>query len=404
MSYPTSCPARPTTQASRVLFVAIAACLAGNATGQTLASDTTTTNIDAFTPYASARYTYDSNLYRLDDKAPEIGDRADNMLTLAVGADSDISRGQQRYELGAEINHTLFESHGDLDYTGGRARALWNWSSGSGPDGTLGYAFRRSLRDFTNQSGLERVKDVRTENRIEGSALIPVAGKWRVGIRGDFADIAFSESERLDLQRTTAGLNVGYGSAAGSIIGLDAEFVQGRYDINPAADFDEITVGPTLDWRPTERTRVKARGGYTKRNNLSVMRPDYDDFTGEVVTQFDNQGGRKLDLRVYRDITNLGEETAGYALVNGISVEPSWQVTGAIRARVRAAYEQRDFQVTEDAAERTDKLTSGGVFADWNPRPNLTVTFGSDVGIRSSTRALEDYDFVRAQVQVTARF
>ena len=107
---------------------------------------------------------------------------------------------------------------------------------------------------------------------------------------------------------------MGYASSAGSIIGLDAELVQGRYDNNPRADFDEITVGPTLEWKPTEQTQVDGRIGYTKRDNKSKLRTDYDAVTGEVALKFNNQAGRRFTARVYRDINNLGDEVAEYAL------------------------------------------------------------------------------------------
>ncbi len=167
-------PASP--KRSRLLAAAVAACFTGIAAGQVLPNEPTNIEIDAFTPYVSARYTYDSNIYRLADDAPDIGDRADNLLTLAAGIESEISSGLQRYELGAQVNHTLFEAHDELDYTGGRAAALWNWATSGGTTGTLGYHFSRTLRDFANQSGLERVKDLRTEHRVDGRSKLRLAG------------------------------------------------------------------------------------------------------------------------------------------------------------------------------------------------------------------------------------
>lgn len=384
----------------------MSACLSGVASGQALPSDPTTpdTDSDAFMPYASLRYTYDSNIYRLPDEAPDIGEREDNLLLMALGVKSKIESGQQQYELNAEINHTLFDAHDELDYTGGRALALWNWATPAGATGNLSYTFQRSLRDFANESRLERVKDLRMEHRLDADGTFSLGGPFRLGVRGLFADIDFDPSDRLDLQRTMLGLNLGYASVAGSVIGLDAELVQGRYDENPRADFDELTVGPSLEWRPTERTQVDGRIGYTKRDNKSRTREDYDAATGEVAIRFNNQAGRRLTARVYRDINNLGDETAEYALITGASIEPAWQLTGALDLRVRAAYEQRDFQATEEITDRKDDVVSGGVFLDWNVRRNVAITFGGDLQQRSSNRDLQDYSFGRVQVQVTARF
>lgn len=388
----------------RLLATTIALCLGATAHGQALPNDPDPAAADAFTPYASLRYTYDTNIYRLPDEAPDIGDRNDNLLLLALGAESKIDSGQQEYEFNAEINHTFFEAHDDLDFTGGRALALWNWSAPGDVTGTLSYNFLRSLRDFSNQSGLERIKDLRTEHRLDASGTVPFAGPYRLGLRGQFADIAFDPTDRLDLQRSTIGLNLGYASRSGSVIGLDAELVQGRYDINPNADFDEYTVGPTLQWQPTERTRIDARVGYTKRDNKSALRADYDAVTGDVALKFNNQAGRRFTARVFRDITNLGDETAEYALITGVSLEPAWQLKGALDLRLRAAYELRDFQATENATARKDDVVAAAAFVDWNVRRTIAITFGGDLQRRSSNRDLQDYDFARLQLQVTARF
>lgn len=387
-----------------MLAAAIAACIAGTASAQQLPNAPTTTDIDSFMPYASLRYTYDSNIYRLPDEAPDIGDRDDNLLLLAVGVESRIDSGQQRYEFNAEINRTLFEAHDELDYTGGRARAQWDWATPNGAKGTLAYAFLRSLRDFANQPGLARVRDIRTEHRVDADALFILTGPYRAGIRGQVAEIAFDPTDRLDLQRTVIGLNIGYASPTGSVVGLDAEVMQGRYDINENADFDEYTVGPTLTWQPTERTQIDGRIGYTERDNKSALREDYDAVTGELALKFNNQAGRRVTARVYRDITNLGDEVAEYALITGISIEPAWQLTGALDLRLRASFERRDFQATEAATEREDDVAAAGAFIDWNVRRNVALTFGADMQRRTSNRALEDYDFARAQVQLTARF
>ena len=143
---------------------------------------------------------------------------------------------------------------------------IWHWSAGEATTGTLGYRYRRSLRDFANQTSLDKTEDIRTEHQLLASGDLDLPGAWKIGVRGDVADISFSNTETLDLQRTTLGASVGYVSGAGSVIGFDAEFVNGDYDSNPFSNFDEYTVGPTLEWQFTARTQLEAKIGYTSRD------------------------------------------------------------------------------------------------------------------------------------------
>jgi len=400
---------RRTRTGQHLLAASIAACLCLPATAEDARSIGTngTAGTQGFHPYASLGYGYDSNIYRIDDAAPSIGERSDQYAMLQAGFDFNHEPGLQKFQLNAEIGHTFFNEHDDLDYTGGRALARWQWETTEGATGDLGYRFKRSLRDFANQDRLDKVKDIRSEHTLFASGNLDVAEHWRVGMRGALADIGYSETEALDLQRTTLGVRADYLSGAGNRVGLDAEYVLGRYDSNEGADYDEYTVGPALDWQLTDRTSVSAIVGYTVRDNDSPLREDYDGITGKLEVDVAGNGGPALTATVYRDISNIGDEVAEYAVVNGVSVEPRWQLSSAVELRLEARYENRDFQVPDDILipdARDDDVYGGGAFVDWNVRPNVTVSLGVDTEQRSSSREFRDYDFVRAELQVTARF
>jgi len=406
---------RPTRTGQHLLAASIAACLCLPATAQDARPIGTpgtpwtpgTASTQGFQPYASLGYGYDSNIFRIDDDAPSVGGRSDQYAMLQAGFDFNHQPGLQKYQLSAEIGHTLFNEYDDLDYTGGLALARWQWQTAEGATGDLGYRFKRSLRDFANQNRLEKVKDIRSEHAVFASGNLDVAEHWRVGVRGALADIAYSETGALDLQRTTVGARADYISGAGNRVGLDAEYVLGRYDTNQGADYDRYTVGPALDWALTERTSISAKLGYTVRDNDSPLLEDYDGFTGKLEVDVHGKGGPTVKASLYRELSNIGDEVAEYAIVHGISIEPRWQLSSAVELRLEAMYENRDFQVSDDvlfADAREDDVYGGGAFVDWNVRPNVTVTLGVDAEQRSSSRAFRDYDFARAELRVTARF
>ena len=403
-------PARRTAKPSRLLAagVAVALCFEASSIAAQGSEEDTARVLDALNPYVTVGYGYDSNIYRLDDELLPIGgERTDQYAMGSVGFDADITRSLQSWQLYAEVNHTLFNEHDDLDYTGSRAGAIWNWGLTKASFGSLGITHRRALRDFANQIAENKVKDLRMENKLAGDANIKLPGRWTMGVRGEFADITFSESERLDLRRFLTGGNIGYASTAGSTIGLDAEYVEGDYDENPLADYEEYTVGPTLEWKFTDRTVLHAKVGYTKRNQADPLRQDFDGVTGRVSLDMDNQPRNGLKLVLYRDLSNLGDEVLEFAEVTGIELEPRWQLREGLDVRFKLGYEKRDFNPDPDAEligldpNRDDDVFTGGAFLDWQFTRHFKLSLGADMQKRDSTRELQDFDFHRFEIRFT---
>ena len=192
--------------------------------------------LDVANPYASAEFANDSNIYRLDDiqtvneiipPVPGRSDqRGDQYVTLAAGFDADIRSGQQQYGLLGEINTTRYDHHSEIDYDGGKAAAVWHWTANELLTGTAGYRFSRTLRNFSNQLAPRRDIDVRTENRVFASADRDLPDNWKLGVRGDYADVAFSSTTSLDLHRATGGASLSYVSQRREHPGVRRELYQ----------------------------------------------------------------------------------------------------------------------------------------------------------------------------------
>ena len=207
------------------------------------------------------------------------------------------------------------------------------------------------------------------------------------------------------------GTSLKFVSGSGNTVGLDAELVQGDYDENPSADFDEYTVGPTVEWRLTERTAIEAMAGYSGRQYDDPERDDYDGATGRVVLRY-NEGARtRFRAALYRELSNLGDEVAEFAIVDGLRFEPAWQLRENLDLRVVAAVERRDFKRDPDsdfdplplAGHRRDDVYTTGGYLDWKLRRSLTLSIGADIQRRDSTRELRDYDFQRVEMRITGR-
>jgi hypothetical protein len=380
---------------------AIAACIACAPAIAADLDETWARRVDIINPYASIGYGYDSNLFRIDDETPVIEGRSDQFAMISAGFDADIEDRLQRYELSGVVSHSMYDTYDEVDHTAGRALAMWHWDTGAARTGTLGYKYRRSLRDFANQSRFDKIIDIRTEHQLAGSADFGLRDNWKLGVRADIADVSFSSTEALDLLRTTAGARVSYVSGAGNSIGMDAEFINGDYDNNPASEFEEYTIGPVLEWQLTSRMKLHGTIGYTNRDFSEPARSDYDDVTGRIALISAESGRSRLTATVWRDISNLSDEIAEFALINGISIEPSWQFANGLGLRLNAAYENRDFEADVAGGDREDDIYTAGVFADWGLTANIKLSAGVDFQERSSSRELQDYDFNKVVLQIT---
>ncbi len=359
--------------------------------------------VDAANPYASARYVYDSNLFRLDDDEASIDGRSDHRASIAAGFDSTLSLSRQQIQLAGNIFREQYDTYDDLDYTGGRASAIWNWSAGSKFTGTAGYQYQRYLMGFANRTVFKQVRDLRSEDKYLASVAIDLPRHWQATMRGSFADVSYTENKALDLERLLGGAALNFVSRAGNIIGMDVEVINGDYDIVPARDFDEYTIGPTLTWQMTPGIRLTGKVGYTNRDVRAPSESDYDDITGRIVLRKRAADRDQLTVSIWRELSNLGDEIADFALIHGISIEPRWELSEALALRLFASYEDRDFEGIGGDSNRQDDVYTGGIFADWAITPNFSVSVGYNAQTRSSTRIYQDYDSRDIQLQITGR-
>jgi hypothetical protein len=355
---------------------------------------------DVLGPYASVSVTNDSNVYRLDDRAESIGARGDQITTLAVGFNSKFRSGQQQYLLDGEFSPTWYNHHSNINYNGGKASAVWHWVASDVFIGTAGYRFSQTLRNFANQLYPNRVVDVRTENRVLATADHDLPDNWKFGVRGDFADVTFNHSTKLDIRRTTGGATLSFDSRAGNSVGFDLQLLHGDYKDSGTLDFNEYTVGPTLQWKYTVRTQLVGNVGYTRREYSNSTKPNYGDVTGRFTLTIADAGRGSLSATIWRELSNLGDEIAEYAVVDGFGIDPAWTLSNGLTARVHGGYEHRDFRVVSGVeSDRIDDVGNVSGFLDWPIGRHFKISGGVVVERRSSTRFLQAYQFLQQQIQ-----
>lgn len=360
--------------------------------------------LDVTNPYVSLDYANDSNVLRLDDITPAVDGRSDQYATLGLGFSADIEASRQRFKVDGEFDARRYNNHDDYDYNGGDFGAIWHWTGSDTLTGTVGYRFRRSLREFTNELSATRPFDLRTANHGFGSAELDLPGNWKGAVRGEFADITFSDTSSLDLQKSIVGTSATYVSSAGNELGVDLEGRHGNYVNNSGSDYDQYSIGPTLKWKFTVRTQLDASVGYTKRNYTDSVRPNFGGATGQVALTIADAGRGSLTASAWRELSNLTDEIPDYAVVDGVSLEPGWTLSNGITVRLRGSYEHRDFRDASGTTARLDDIGVVSGFLDWPIGRHVKLTGGITTERRSSTRLGQDYEYLLQQIQITGTF
>lgn len=350
-------------------------------------------------PYASIAATHDSNLLRLSRNAG-----SDTYSTLEAGFSTDFDVSRQRFLIDGRIYRNDYDRFSQFDYTGGHALALWKWIYGRPWKGELGFKYDRRLRDLANQ--LIPAKDLIDRSRFFGEADRWLNERWLLGMRANWTNVSFSERADLDKRLLGGGIDLDYVSRAGNSVGLESNYTDAHFSDASRRDYREWFLGPNVDWQITGKTRLSATAGYLQRDHDTTSERDFQGPVGRLTAVWEATGKTLVSASVWREISNLKDEVANYAIIDGISLEPTWALSAKTALRAAASYEQRDFEGSqpdiENIEERMDDIYSVELWLDWDFLRNGRLSLGYRAENRDSTRTLQEYDYryVRAQLRL----
>lgn len=362
--------------------------------------------------YALAGYLFDSNPLRQSQaEIDALGlDGEDQIGNVAAGINTRYRISRQVLSFDARLGRFEYSDLDGLDHLAARIQARWNWRNGEYWSGDVGARYNRRLRDFANQ--LQPVIEIREEARLFGSVSRSLGSGWAIDLSGSTADVQFEETEALDLTRNTGELAVTYETALRSRFGVSARVVGGTFDSSNFRNFTETNVAALFTWPMSALTTFDARIGFTERDHRNPDRPDFNGVAGIVSLTRTAARENRFRLDLYRRPSNLGDEIANYALVEGISVTPQWSLSETLVLRLNAHVERRDFRAlrdptgvdptVEELSPREDEIVGGGIWLDWNLIGRFSVVAGFETEDRSSNRDSEEFDYELLTLQLRA--
>ena len=383
----------PSVRAAVIAASALAAAYAVSPAGYAAQGDPAA---DPFRGNVFVGAAYDDNLFRLEGEAEALEtlgtDELEDWYRYAgAGLAATFAGDQRRFDVEAEIYRQTFDEFDDLDHTGGHLNANGQWELNPDTRGLLGYGYQRRLQSFTNKENT--ADDIQQVHSITGGIERRVAERWQLRLGGGFSDYNFSASNFLDKERLDAEAEIRYAASQNSIFGLLGTYTESDFDSNDNRDFSGWSVGPSFEWQITTSFQLSANVGYTHRglDNPGDL-DDYDGVTGYIASVWSPRDTFSHEIRVFRDVSDLGGEVSEYAERTGLRWRPVWQVTPKLSTRFSLAFEERDFDAVEGGEDRNDDYLLADLWFDFDLTQRLLVSIGYSYEDRQSNEDDREFD------------
>jgi exopolysaccharide biosynthesis operon protein EpsL len=347
-------------------------------------------------PYASLGYSYDDNLFRLDDRSPGYDNvRGDHSTQLQAGLLFNQTYGRQDITLQAKASRVTFEHFGQLDYNGKDLLADWVWQVGNRLSGTAGVSYSEVLAPYTDIVTRERnLRTQRHEYVTGGWGFHP---SWRARLsysrdnyKYDLASQAYNN--RVD---EVAEAGVDFLASSGSTIGLQADKLKRKYDqvrqvggrpVDAGSDQDDVKL--RVLWRATPVTNVQFLGGWARRTHAFFTERDASGFNAKLKANTSYDGHLGFDAALWRQFEGVESALASYAMNTGASVAASWSFSAKLQASAQAKVEKRVF----------NGLLSSSSGLDVNDRTHSSSVGLTYVPLRTTQVSLSVYRDARSGI------
>ena len=339
---------------------------------------------DTISPFIATTYSYDNNLFRLDDNAAGFdGTRSDTSRQVQAGFLIRRPIGRQLLTGQVKWSRVYFDHFDQLDYTGKDYLADLEWHIANHLEGHVGGSYSQTLTPFSDLQSTER--NLRTTRREYVNGGWRFHPSWRV--RGGFSRdkytydaIAQKFSER---QEDAYELGFDYLPASESRIGIQLRHLKGTYPNRASLaafgveqGYEQDEVKANIYWRVSGITQVQLLGGWVKRKNQLFSGRDSSGANGRVIVYWAPLGKVRFTGSLWHEFAAVENSLITSSLNNGASLAAAWDISAKVRMDAQVRREKRDFSAASglslpvDVSDTTRTATVGLTYA---PRPNIQL-------------------------------
>lgn len=363
---------------------------------------------DTFSPYVSAAYMYNSNLFLLPNDQAALAtlgttSTAESYQTYAAGVKMNWKLGRQFLTGHVEANRVNFDTYNQLDYNGHNYALKWDWLVDDILQGNVGTTEKLALAPFTYTR--RPLANMITTRSVFFNGYIKLDNRWQLKLGAQKDQSSNSDNTQIfnDSDVNTYKTGFRYLTRKGSKIDFNSTVSNASYPTQPtpANSYTQYDNGIGFDWVATGKTRLEGKVNYTKRDYPNAPQQNYSGVTGRISADWLATGKTKFNLAVYRDIGSYITNTSTYDVTQGVSARATWAATSKISVDLSAQRDSVDFLNTP---HRVDKVSSLDLGVTYTIFRNTRINFIAEKGVRSSNIEGNSYRYDSLMVGLNHAF
>ncbi|WP_124948690.1 XrtB/PEP-CTERM-associated polysaccharide biosynthesis outer membrane protein EpsL [Sulfuriferula thiophila] len=341
---------------------------------------------DTFSPYVSAAYNYNSNLFLLQNEQAALATlgtttMSESYKAYAAGVGMNWKTGRQVISGHAEASQINFDTYKTMDYTGHDLALKWDWLIGDTLLGDVGASETLTLAPFLYTK--KPLANLLNTRKAFFNGNIKLNNRWQLKLGAEKTQKTNSDATQQynDINIDTYKTGFRYLTPKGSKIDFNSSVSTGTYPNRPLNAYNQYDNGIGFDWIATGKTRVQGKVNYTRRNYPDSQQLNYSGITGRISADWFITGKTTLNLALYRDINSFITDTSSYDVTQGISAKATWLATANVAVNLNAKHDSIDYLNTP---HRKDELSTLNLDVAYTLLRNTKLDVVAERGVRSS--------------------
>ncbi len=362
---------------------------------------------DTFNVYLGMGLLADSNLFRTDN-SPE----RDTILTSSLNLSLNKPLAQQRFVIDVSLIDYRYDRNSYLDFTARNLNALWQWTFTPALVGQLSHVRTENLNSFVDYTAVqpELRRNIRENENSRFDADWHAGGGLHL-----LAAISRQKQQNSEFFRQESSYELDGGDLGARYIwrsGASLQLVQrsgrgeytGRkrvgFDVVPApfnSQYDTAFRQRELEMRLsvplTGKSTLSARLARQKRTHDYFYQRDYAETIGRLEHTWQPSGRLSLTTAVRREVGVYQDFASSYYLSDGVSLQPAWQMTNRVSARLAYDWQRRRYEgaIFPGLPQRREDLQSARASVDWLPDDRLAVNLAYQRDERDANQRGRDF-------------
>jgi exopolysaccharide biosynthesis operon protein EpsL len=343
---------------------------------------------DTISPFIATTYSYDDNLFRLDDDRLGINDqRSDTSRQVQAGFIINRPIGRQILTGQAKWSRVYFDHFDQLDYSGKDFLADLEWHIANHLEGHAGVSYAQTLTPFSDLQTTER--NLRTVRREYFNGAWRFHPSWRV--RGGFSRERYAYdliTQRIsNRQEDGTELGLDYLQSGGSRIGMQLRHLKGSYPnraglsaLGVEQGYEQDEIKANIYWIASGITQVQLLGGWVKRKNQVFSGRDSSGANGRVTVYWAPLGKVRFTGSLWHEFAAVENSLVSSSLNNGASIAAAWDISAKVRMDAQYRRQKRDFSATTGTVlpgDITDSTRTSTLGLTYAPKPNIQLSINA---------------------------